>query len=80
MEKKMTFKKFIAKLKEDGFNVSLQDNGYVYQINKVANLDGITLSESPSDYRVSFWQDGEGVQTAVKDLDVLYAFIKNITF
>lgn len=80
MEKKMTFKKFIAKLKEDGFNVSLQDNGYVYQINKVANLDGITLSESPSDYRVSFWQDGECVQTAVKDLDVLYAFIKNITF
>lgn len=76
----MYLKGLVNKLKRDGYNIELQDNGYVYQINNVANLDAITLSESPFDYRISFWQGKDNVQTAVDDVNVLYRFIKSITF
>ena len=76
----MTFEKLIKKLKDDGFDIELQENGYVYQINNVANLDGITISESIMDYRISLWQNDVNVQTAMKTPESIYNFITNITF
>lgn len=76
----MTFEKLIEKLKNDGFDIELQENKYVYQINNIANLDGITISESIMDYRISLWQNDVSVQTAMKTPESIYNFITNITF
>ena len=76
----MTFEKLIKKLKDDGFDIELQKNKYVYQINNVANLDGITISESITDYRISLWQNDVSIQTVMKTPESIYNFITNITF
>lgn len=76
----MTFEKLIKKLKDDGFDIELQKNKYVYQINNVANLDGIIISESITDYRISLWQNDVSIQTAMKTPESIYNFITNITF
>ena len=82
----MTFNELIKALKKEGFEVlkSPKQKG-VYQIQDIANLEGITFSESVVDYRISFWQlddDDEMVcvQTAVKKPEDIYNFIKALTW
>lgn len=83
----MTFKQMISQLKKDGFKVLKNPHRKgLYQIQDIANLEGVTFSEAPVDYRISFWQMDEdkneivGVQTAVKSVDVLYSIITNLTW
>ena len=68
------------KLKKEGYDIEVQPNGYVYQINNVYNLQGITISTSPVDYRISFWQDDKDIQLAVKSIDAIYNFITKLTW
>ena len=83
----MTFRQMINYLRKDGFKVL--KNPYrkgLYQIQDIVNLEGITFSESPVDYRISFWQKDEdidrmvGVQMAVKKPEDIYNFIKALTW
>lgn len=86
----MTFDELIKKLKKDGYEVfENPDHKGLYQINDIANLVGVTFSQSPVDYRISFWQAEEdidgmdkmvNVQTAVKTVDALYTIIINLTW
>lgn len=77
----MDFETLIWKLKEDGFDIKRQGTSYIWQINNVANLAGITLSQSPVDIHIGLWQDDvENVQTGLKTAQDAYNFITNLTW
>ena len=76
----MKFNNLIKEFKKAGFNVVKQKSSSVYQIIGVANLDAITISESVFDYRISFWQGNNNVQTAMKTPQDIFNCVTSLTF
>lgn len=79
-DREFNLKLIMDKLKQKGYDIQKQPNKNVWQINNINNLRAITVSISPIDYHISFWQDDTSVQMAVKSVDILYNFISNLTW